>query len=597
MKYPFYFLAILILGSAALPVHGQQQKADRGTRHDHSVYQNIEHAYKQDKLTIDQKVLFKFYAINNPNKLPSEYQAEKGKPIKCGTPAISDFYNNRSQLSKATISEIESLMSSPTFQASETYTSQSGRFVIHYETSGEHAVPNQEYVEKVAASADSSYRHQVQTLGYSDPIPPGDTYHVKIENLDPVYGETRAPSPYGGDTYILIENDFAENFPPNDHPDGNQTGAIYATMAHEFKHAVQYANSRWYTMDTNDSPHSFDWSEMDATLMEEVTYDNVNDYYNYLQSDNSIFLSPTTSIPGAYWHVSWFIYFEEKFGSQFWVDVWSHIRERYNAEQGSSSPEYLSMFDAIKLVLNNNFSTDLSTTFIESHLWHYASGPDNAPPAYGFEESEAYPDPTINYNFFGSDSLNLPENQTDNLQPFSAKYVEVTPSSFSGFVSIELSGINESKVGVGAIAYFNDGTTKPLVLYSENQNSLSFQTTWAWEELIKVGIVVANGNTEQHAGYRLYVRTQEPEIVQLRQNYPNPFSEQTVIQYSIPERDHVQLEVFDILGRKVATLIDQVQPRGIYTETINATDLASGVYFYRLHTGGEVYSEKMTLIK
>lgn len=597
MKYPLYLLTLFILGSTAFPVHAQQHKVDRTSRHDHSVYKSIDRAYEQDKLTIDQKVLYKFYAIKNPNKLPSEYQAQKGKPLKCGTPAIIDFHKNRSRLSKASISEIESLMSTPTAQASETHTSESGRFVIHYETSGEHAVPSEDdnndgtpdYVEKVATSADSSYRHQVQNLGYSNPISSGDTYHVEIRNLEYIYGKTGAPSPYGGETYIRIENDFAENFPPNDHPQDDQTGAIYATMAHEFKHSVQYEATQW-------QGESDSWTEMDATLMEEVVYDNVNDYYNYISSENfsPIFLNPETSFyPGSYEHVSWALYFEEKFGSQFWVDVWDTIAE---------DPSDISMVEAITNQLGT--ANDFSENFIESQLWHYASGPNNAPPAYGFEESEAYPNPTINHFFNGSDSVQIADNQADQLRPFSAQYVEVTPSSFTGFVAFELSDItvptdnSGSKIGLAALAYFKDGTTEPLILYSENQSSLTYQTTWAWEELEKVGIVVVNGNQQDNrSGYRLFVRTEEPQVVQLRQNYPNPFNEQTIIPYNIPQREHVKLQVFDILGRKVATLIDQIQPRGIYRETLHASDFASGVYFYRLRTSQKVLSEKMTIIK
>lgn len=586
MKYPLQFFFtlffVLILCTSSLKA---QEHIEDAHQHRPSVLQKIEQAYQEGSLTLDQKIRYQFYATNNPQKLPSEYQSQVSEPIKCGTPVMMDFHQHRDQLSPSTIQEIESAME-PRFTAEETFTS--GRFEIHYETSGFHAVPEEDnnsngtpdYVEEVAAAADSSYRHEVLNLGFTDPIPQGETYVVEILNVAPVYGQAYK---IGGNTRFQIENDFSENFPSNSDPEGDVIGAIKVTVAHEFKHAIQYVMNDW-------GGETDLWAEMDATLMEEVVYDNVNDYYNYITSENfdSIFQNPAASFyPGSYEHITWALYFDEQFGSGFWPDVWKTIEE---------NPD-IRLVDAITQHRHLGNTEEFSKNFIESQLWHYASGREFSASSYGFEEREDYPNPIINYDFFGNDSLDLAENQTDILNPFSAKYFEVTPSPFKGFVGFDLTNITEPKVGIGAIGYFKDGTTESVVLYSEDQSSINYQTTWAWENLTKVGIVVANGNEETSAGYKLFVRTKNPQVVQLRQNYPNPFNSQTIIQYSIPQQQRVQLAVYDVLGREVATLVDETQGQGIYTEAFNATDLASGIYFYQLSTEQNVVSEKMTLIK
>lgn len=88
-----------------------------------------------------------------------------------------------------------------------------------------------------------------------------------------------------------------------------------------------------------------------------------------------------------------------------------------------------------------------------------------------------------------------------------------------------------------------------------------------------------------------------PEQVELNQNYPNPFNPETVIRYGVPEQSTVQLSVYDILGRKVATLLNQEQAPGRYQVNFDASRFASGLYIYRLKVGSNVLTRKMMLIK
>jgi hypothetical protein len=88
-----------------------------------------------------------------------------------------------------------------------------------------------------------------------------------------------------------------------------------------------------------------------------------------------------------------------------------------------------------------------------------------------------------------------------------------------------------------------------------------------------------------------------PEEFSLSQNYPNPFNPATTITYGLPRTLQVRLTVYDILGREVATLVNEKKAAGVYQVRFDGRSLASGVYFYRLDAGGFVASKKLLLMK
>jgi hypothetical protein len=88
-----------------------------------------------------------------------------------------------------------------------------------------------------------------------------------------------------------------------------------------------------------------------------------------------------------------------------------------------------------------------------------------------------------------------------------------------------------------------------------------------------------------------------PSEFALRQNYPNPFNPSTVVSYQLPVASKVRLIVYDLLGREVAKLLDEVKEPGTYSVTWDAAGLASGVYFYSLQAASFVQTRKMMLLK
>jgi murein DD-endopeptidase MepM/ murein hydrolase activator NlpD len=87
------------------------------------------------------------------------------------------------------------------------------------------------------------------------------------------------------------------------------------------------------------------------------------------------------------------------------------------------------------------------------------------------------------------------------------------------------------------------------------------------------------------------------EKFELFQNYPNPFNSSTVIRYYLPERAHVVLKVYDLLGRQVQTLVDEEKERGLHYAVFDGAGLSSGVYLYYIRAGSFSDSKFMVLVK
>lgn len=83
----------------------------------------------------------------------------------------------------------------------------------------------------------------------------------------------------------------------------------------------------------------------------------------------------------------------------------------------------------------------------------------------------------------------------------------------------------------------------------------------------------------------------------LQQNFPNPFNPSTKIGYHTSEVSHVLLKVFDLLGREVARLVDEVKQPGEFSVGWDASAFSSGIYFYRLHTGAFIQTKRMILMR
>jgi hypothetical protein len=131
---------------------------------------------------------------------------------------------------------------------------------------------------------------------------------------------------------------------------------------------------------------------------------------------------------------------------------------------------------------------------------------------------------------------------------------------------------------------------------------------WGNLNLSKLRILIDTGNkgtnndsvilVNQYTGINDNNKQKEiPNSYSLAQNYPNPFNPTTTINYQVQFSGQVTLKVYDILGREVAALVNEVKQAGSYSVTFDAGRLASGIYFYKLQSGSFVETKKMILLK
>ncbi len=170
----------------------------------------------------------------------------------------------------------------------------------------------------------------------------------------------------------------------------------------------------------------------------------------------------------------------------------------------------------------------------------------------------------------------------------------------------------------GVTGVFNAGTNYDILDPSlEEGESRIFRTIFTADEVNYIGLPIPSGNITLEAivsqfngtiqltarngeGLGLDVSTRDDEIpsgFELSQNYPNPFNPTTNIRYTLPQAADVTLAVYDVLGRRVAMLVNQQQTAGQHTVSFDASRLASGTYIYRIQAGNFTSTKKMMLIK
>ena len=131
-------------------------------------------------------------------------------------------------------------------------------------------------------------------------------------------------------------------------------------------------------------------------------------------------------------------------------------------------------------------------------------------------------------------------------------------------------------------SYRNVFTDDNITFGDEEEFTLS---AWEYE-------VYETGDTDTHAAGE-----DTPNRFELKQNYPNPFNASTEIAFVLPETENITLEVYDMQGRIIETLVDETRSAGTHHVTFNASDYTSGVYIYRLSAGEEEMTQKMILLK
>lgn len=313
-------------------------------------------------------------------------------PHKCGLPALSAALQQQSKLDAGTRAALENALSRPSTQASKLI----GSFRIHYDTSGFHAaamldelknrIPNSAsaYVDSIGQILQYSLRLLRDSLGYLAPPPDnglggGPEYDIYLQNLGgSSYGYTTPETPLDskpeGGTYtsfIVIDSDFDFVIPLIN----RGLPALRVTVAHELYHAVQLGNYGYWGQDIY-------FYEMTAVWMEDVAYDEVNDYHQYVKSPTGHFARPEAAFTAndliMYSRAVWPQYLAKRFGRDVVRLVWEEIR--------NGRP--LSAMDAA--LQNPRYASTLRNAFVEWSIWNYFTADRSDSVAY-YPEGRSYP--------------------------------------------------------------------------------------------------------------------------------------------------------------------------------------------------------------
>ncbi len=441
--------------------------------------QRLDNEVQSGKLSGENALLYKFYYGFDAQKLPADYQPKNFAPIKSATPLIIEFQQNRHQFSDQTIETIESLIQpkGTSAESKATYLSPGGHFRFTYLTSGSDAVPSTDtnpangipdYVEKCASYMDYSWSVEIDQLGFTAPRITTGYYEVDFESMG-YYGYTSPLS--GSSTSITLHNTFM-GFPNNDDPEGNVWGAAKVTCAHEFKHASQRTQSGW---------SEGGWVELDATWAEDIVYDVVNDYYNYLPTANPISI-PATSLDdggtGSYEDCIWQHFMTENWGDQIIPDLWtwrtSHASETMMASYSS---------------VLSNYGSPLRESWALFTGWNYLCGSRNVA-GIGYGEASHYPTGRLT-----ASAYSYPFNRTGTVNKIAANTVRcLNIPAEAGLISVVFDGQDGSEITLTAAIRKTDGTGMIEVITLDANNDANTTLSVPSEEISALGFAVGNAS-------------------------------------------------------------------------------------------------------
>jgi hypothetical protein len=564
--------------------------------------ERIESLYQQGEIGKLQYLTYKRDLLIDPYSLPPSILGEKFRPQKCGTGIVLEILRCTSDIPEELRPDFLEPLVRPDKQ--KYFDTPGGCFRIHYDTSGAHVVYQPEvdddpadghpdYVNRCGEYFDRAWAFQVDTLGYDAPPHDGNNgggenlYDVYLHHYSGAYGVSFPDShstQYGSrpgcyTSYIYCDPTY-EGF---GYPD--PLLPLQVTSAHEFFHAVQFA----YNVSTD-----VWWMENSSTWMEDVMWDDVNDNYLYLPW---FFQFPHQSLlteNGAH-----------EYGGFVWAQF---LYQRFGHDLVRTTWEYavnLQAYYAIGSALLN-FASFFEAEFEEFTLWNYITG--DRDDGLHYEEGANYPEITImrahsSYPVWGQTSGPNPEG-------LASSYVVFHSPGEEKHLLVHFDGSNEASWGANLIGakIGNQYDFTQIPLNADNYGYAFIQDFQNYESAILIPAVLTPDTYGHSFEYSAELDSMIyavgegfsrnlPGDLALMQNFPNPFNLRTVISYQLPTLCRVQLEIYNLLGEKVATLLDGQQKPGYRTIAWEARDFPSGVYFYKLTVGDFNRKRAMLLVK
>ena len=249
-----------------------------------------------------------------------------------------------------------------------------------------------------------------------------------------------------------------------------------------------------------------------------------------------------------------------------WDDPANSFEEANDITVDTDGNVYVTGFSVGAGTDNDYTTVKYNSNGIQQWVSNY-NGPANLSDVGMFITLDAYNNPyIIGQSFNGNSEMASMKYDSNGLQNWAFRY------NYDNYTSIIPAGILLDKSGNIFIAQ---------TIYASDRS------VWNIRKYSQPGFIPVGVNEE--------IIT--PSEFVLYQNYPNPFNPLTTIRYEIPQTGFVTIRVYDILGREVAALVNEEKPAGSYEVIFNASQLSSGVYFYRIKTEEFVQTKKLILMK
>ena len=446
----------------------------------HPLHARLADDIAQGRVTEADALMTALRAVFAPEDLQPAYAALTVEPLRCATSLLRAVDSSLTDLNSAQHQTIQGWRARPAARRrTEFHLSPGGRFQIEYSISGPDSVDITDidpangipdFVEQLAFEFENSWTHETDLLGFDAPDTGGMPYEVQLLAIGS-FGYTELDAMAPGGTRIVMRNSY-EGLPANEDPDGSALGSLRVTAAHELRHAGQYATSAWSEPGL--------WIEIDAVWIEDQVYDDVNDYYRYLQSGSPISDPPLPLDSGGTPSYSESIF-------EFWIEERTGlegVREFWERRRGFPAEHPLDSYDA---VLTSHYSP-LDSAFVDFALYNLQCG-SLAAPGIGYTEAAGYPDTR-----FSEELVSLPASIGSTVEHLSAKLYRIegfSPGDEEVLVRLrQPEGLN---LEVAALVIEHDGTRieEGLTMSGPDQ---SFRLASVAKDIATLFLVVANGN-------------------------------------------------------------------------------------------------------
>lgn len=559
----------------------------------------IDAALEAGRIDRSTAALYRVYEAVGDPALPAQYRTAHEHP-RCGTVHLQ-WALDQAQGQPLALVAAKTAQARPSQQ--ESYLMPSGRIRIHYDLEGRHAVDPTDgdgnglpdYIDEVVATLDSTWRLQVELMGYQPPPADagaggGDEYDVYVLDKSPqgYYGLTVPAGGFGltAASHLEIDNNFTD-------PVYRQTkglDALHVTVAHEFFHALQFG---YYA-----GRDGLWWQEACSTWMEDVAYPEVDDYLQYIPD---FLRQPGRSLNNAGFSIENYLYgttlfahfLDRRYGRELIRLIWDEI--------GNARSPDLENFDRI---LRPVQAGGLAGAIPEYAVWNFFTGARARSGAF-YPEAGKYAtfSPTVLRPIDGGVALR--EGAIDHL---GSAYFLLEPQRRPGGVTIQ------TDLGRGAWA-------RQLILVGRDSvevRTIDNSTVQipGWDAYFEIALVLTSREL-RGSGYQYEIAVEydpglqgtgvQPLALSLEQNFPNPFRLgrhlETLIRFELPEAEtDLRLSIFAADGGLVRRFDLGAQPARSFVQAWDGnneegTQVASGLYYYVLEAGDQRLQRTLAVVR